>query len=449
MIVLKTKLIFDKKFILQTLTQLINGELSGATTIKISEGLDTFPGQLFELTDTLEYLDLSSNKLTTLPDDFSKFKKLKVFFASDNCFTVFPSILGRCDNLQIIGFKSNLITHIPNDSLHPNLRWLILTNNQISSLPASIGECSKLEKLMLAGNKLTALPKELADCGSLALLRIAANHLTKLPEWLVSMPGLAWLAFSGNNMINQIKGESFATVNIDQFQLRQLLGEGASGTIFKATSIDVNNQDEVAIKIFKGSVTSDGFPEDELQTYLAAGHHPSIVKLKSVTELDDQGKKGLVMELIPPHFYNLGKPPTLNTCTRDVFDKGFKLTDQQLFEIATSMASVGAHLHERGIIHGDLYAHNVLVDDAGKTLFGDFGAASSYDKRDLALAFHLERIEVKAFGFLLDDLLSLCSADISAFDELCKLRNLCLSENQHLRPGFNEILTELTLLRSS
>ncbi len=449
MIVLKTKLIFDKKFILQTLTQLNNGELLGATTVKISEGLESFPGQLFELTDTLEYLDLSSNKLTTLPDDFSKFKKLKVFFASDNCFTVFPSILGKCDNLQIIGFKANMIAHIPNDAFHVNLRWLILTNNQISSLPVSIGECSKLEKLMLAGNRLAALPTELANCSSLALLRIAANNLNMLPEWLVAMPGLAWLAFSGNNIVDQTKVESFATINIDQFQIQQLLGEGASGTIFKATSIDVINQDEVAIKIFKGSVTSDGFPEDELQTYLAAGHHPSIVKLNSVIDLDDQGKKGLVMELIPSHFYNLGKPPTLNTCTRDVFEKGFKLTDQQVFEIAISMASVGAHLHERGIMHGDLYAHNVLVDDAGKTLFGDFGAASRYDKRDLALAFYLERIEVKAFGFLLDDLLSLCRANISAYDALCKLRDLCLSENQQLRPGFNEILTKLTLLRSS
>lgn len=437
-----------KKIILQTLTQLINGELLGATTVKISEGLESFPEQLFELTDTLEYLDLSSNKLTALPDDFNRFKKLKVFFVSENRFAIFPAVLGKCDNLQIIGFKSNLITHIPNDAFHANLRWLILTDNQISSLPASIGKCSKLEKLMLAGNRLAGLPKELANCSSLALLRIAANNLNMLPAWLVEMRSLAWLAFSGNNMINQ-KVESVAAVNIGQFQIQQLLGEGASGTIFKATSIDMNNQDEVAIKIFKGSVTSDGFPEDELQAYLAAGHHPSIVKLKSVIDLDDQGKKGLVMELIPAHFYNLGKPPTLNTCTRDVFDEDFKLSEQQLFEIAISMASVGAHLHERGIMHGDLYAHNVLVDDTGNTLFGDFGAASRYDIRDLALAFYLERIEVKAFGFLLDDLISLFRENISTHDALCKLRDLCLSKDQQLRPGFNEILSGLTLLSGS
>lgn len=434
---------------MQTLTQLINGELLGATTVKISEGLESFPEQLFELIDTLEYLDLSSNKLTALPDDFNRFKKLKVFFVSENRFAIFPAVLGKCDNLQIIGFKSNLITHIQNDAFHANLRWLILTNNQISSLPASIGKCSKLEKLMLAGNRLAALPKELANCSSLALLRIAANNLNMLPEWLVEMRSLAWLAFSGNNIVDQTKVKSFSAVNIAQFQMQQLLGEGASGTIFKATSIDVNNQDEVAIKIFKGSVTSDGFPEDELQAYLAAGHHPSIVKLKSVIDIDDQGKKGLVMELIPAHFYNLGKPPTLNTCTRDVFDEDFKLSEQQLFEIAISMASVGAHLHERGIMHGDLYAHNVLVDDTGNTLFGDFGAASRYDKRDLALAFYLERIEAKAFGFLLDDLLSLCHANIPAHDALCEIRDLCLSENQQLRPVFTEILTKLTLLSSS
>ncbi len=35
-----------------------------------------------------------------------------------------------------------------------------------------------------------------------------------------------------------------------------------------------------------------------------------------------------------------------------------------------------AHLHGRGISHGDFYAHNILWREDGACLLGDFGAAS-------------------------------------------------------------------------
>ncbi|RDC54705.1 protein kinase [Pedobacter chinensis] len=436
---------------MQSISQLLKGELKGAISVKISEDLEHFPEQLFDLADTLEYLDLSSNKLNRLPHDFGRLKKLKIFFASDNLFTVLPEVLGNCPDLDIVGFKSNRIEVISPKALNPNLRWLILTNNKIDSLPPGIGNCVKLQKLMLAGNRLTSLPKELMRCKNLALLRISANYLKQLPQWLISMPSLSWLAFSGNQIRGNFAFNNIPTVDFERINIKELLGEGASGSIYRASKLNNHEVLNVAVKIFKGNVTSDGYPEDEMNAYIAAGYHPAIVKLIGKIDLSHENQKGLVMDLIPSNFYNLGRPPSLQTCTRDVFNVDIELSLEQILEIAISIASVGFHLHSRGIIHGDLYAHNILINNAGKALFGDFGAASFYDRENATQSFYIERIEVKAYGYLLDDLLSLCGQNTLTFfvDEMCKLRDNCLSPNHHLRPDFKAIVEKLETLKNN
>ncbi|WP_316801549.1 protein kinase [Pedobacter frigidisoli] len=432
---------------MQTLVQLSSGELQGATTLKLSEGLTEFPLEIFSLAETLEYLDLSGNQLCRLPDDFGRLSKLRVFFASDNLFTSLPDVLSDCPVLSIAGFKSNQIEHIGPAAINANLKWLILTNNRITDLPSSIGDCVHLQKLMLAGNQLTALPESLVNCRNLALLRISANRLDHLPQWLISMPGLAWLAFSGNEIQqNATDFPDLATIDVEQITLMNMLGEGASGTIYRASLLVADLLQDAAVKIFKGNVTSDGYPQDEMRAYIAAGAHPAIVKLLGKIHFSHEDRNGVVMELIPQEFFNLGRPPSLDSCTRDIFEDEVTLSAQQLLEIAKRIADVGLHLHSKGIIHGDLYAHNILVDPSGKTLFGDFGAASFYNRSNDETAFSLERIEVKAYGYLLDDLLSITRDEFEAYQAVCLIRDRCLAINQNDRPGFKQIVKELGVL---
>lgn len=430
---------------MQTLKQLQNGELKGVVSLKLSEGLSYFPEEIFELADTLEMLDLSRNNLNSLPSDFGRLKKLKIFFCSENPFTVLPEVLADCPLLDIVGFKSNKIETVPARSLNPNLRWLILTNNRISELPAQIGECSRMQKLMLAGNRLTELPQEMSLCLNLALLRISANQLNKLPEWLLSMPKLSWLAFSGNPFSKIPAVQPLDFIDWNELEINHLLGEGASGIISKATWNIGCETKEIAVKIFKGYVTSDGHPEDEMNTCISAGVHPGLVKLIGQLTAHPENKKGLVMELIHDRFYNLGNPPSFQSCTRDVFREGMNLTAQQVLKIAGTIVSVAAQLHSKGIMHSDLYAHNILIDDEGNSLFGDFGAACFYDKTDIALAFALERLEVSAYGCLLDDLLCLCN-ESKEYDALVKLvgfRDACMAPNVLSRPSFQNLKDEL------
>lgn len=433
---------------MQTLKQLLNGELKGAISLKLSENLTEFPEAIFSLADTLETLDLSANKLTTLPKDFGRLKNLKIFFCSDNGFRVLPEVLADCPLLDIVGFKSNQIEYVPGKALNTNLRWLILTNNRIASLPDEIGNCKRLQKLMLAGNHLSELPEALGNCSNLGLLRISANQIKALPNWLFKLPKLAWLAFSGNRFNRQPILNHLPVINDDSLLLNHKLGEGASGTIYQARRLNNEHSSLVAVKIFKGSVTSDGFPEDEMNAFIAAGDHPGLVKLQGAIALKEEGKKGLVMDLIPGDYYNLGNPPSLVSCTRDVFSLVNPLSIAQVIKIASTIASVAAQLHSKGIKHGDLYAHNILVNAKGSALFGDFGAASFYDEKNESQAFFLERIEIRAYGYLLDDLLSISiQSDASGILPILEdIRNRCLAMDPASRPSFKEIVTALNQL---
>lgn len=429
---------------MQTLQQLRKGEYRGATSLKLSEGLTSFPEKIFDLADTLEILDLSRNQLSSLPDDFGRLKKLKILFCSDNLFTVLPEVLSDCPELDIVGFKSNAIETVPAKALNANIRWLILTNNRIAEIPATIGNCHRMQKLMLAGNRLTDLPEELSQCRYLSLLRISANRLSKLPEWLLAMPKLSWLAFSGNLFSKKPEAQQVPLIWWDELQIDQQLGEGASGVISKAMH---HSSKEVAVKVFKGAVTSDGLPEDEMHAYILAGSHPGLVQLTGQIAAHPEDKKGLVMELIPQRFFNLGLTPSFESCTRDIFAPGLTLSSTQVLKIAGTIASLSAQLHSKGIMHSDLYAHNALIDDEGNTLFGDFGAACFYDITDTDIALALERIEVRAFGYLLDDLIGLCAEpDHTSLLKLCELRVACLDPNVTARPGFNWLNNEIVLL---
>ncbi len=116
---------------MQTLEQLQSGKLAGCTSIRLSCGLTEFPKELFDLADSLELLDLSGNQLSALPNDFGKFTKLKIAFFSDNLFTEYPEVLADCPLLEMIGFKANQIEYVSEKAISKNIRWLILTNNQI------------------------------------------------------------------------------------------------------------------------------------------------------------------------------------------------------------------------------------------------------------------------------------------------------------------------------
>lgn len=436
----------------QTLERLRSGALTGATRLDLQGGLSEFPREIFALAESLEVLNLTGNALSELPSDLARLSRLRILFCSENQFTHLPEVLGECPQLDMVGFKSNRIAQVSGGALPPRLRWLILTDNEISELPDELGQRPRLQKLMLAGNRLSALPDSMAACQQLELLRIASNRFAQLPDWLFTLPRLSWLAFAGNPMAQDseesaVSAHPVPDIDWANLQLHEVLGQGASGVIHRASWIDGATHRPVAVKLFKGHITSDGSPLSEMDACIAAGAHANLIPVRGRVVGHPQGTPGLVLDLIDAAYRNLAGPPSFESCTRDVYAGGTSFGWRSLLGIAQGMASALAQLHRRGIVHGDFYAHNILWDGAHDALLGDFGAASFFvPESDQALA--LQRIEARAFGCLMEELLDRCEGLPSQREReaLAQLQARCFDRDPRQRPELSQIASELAAL---
>jgi hypothetical protein len=401
-----------------TLARLRAGELEGATHLDLRGcELTELPAEVLALADTLEVLDVSGNALTTLPEGLARCTKLHTLFASNNCFTVLPAVLGRLPGLDTLGFKANQIGEVPALALAPTLRWLILTDNRIAAMPTTLTDCNRMQKLMLAGNRLSALPAGMGRLQRLELLRLAANRFERaahaLPDELLALPRLAWLAHAGNPFSAAREQAALAlagarAVPWAELRVEGLIGEGASGHIHAATWQPGDPREgaaqEVALKLFKGAVTSDGLPQCEMAATLVAGTHLHLVGALGVLAGHPQGAQGLVLPRLAAHWAPLAGPPSMASCSRDVYRAGWRLPAAQAAALARAATEALDHLHAQGLTHGDLYAHNLLVDGQGGALLSDFGAASFLPTDDRVRAQALRTLDRRALAILVDEL---------------------------------------------
>ena len=175
------------------------------------------------------------------------------------------------------------------------------------------------------------------------------------------------------------------------------------------------------------------------------GNHNNLVTVIGKLKNHPEQKMGLVLELIPPSFKNLAGPPSFDTCTRDTFKEGTQFSSETILKISQSIADASKHLHSKGIMHGDLYAHNTLFDDKANTIFGDFGAATLYDLNDKNAAYK-EKLDVRAFGCLMEDLLNCPAKDNDSVilrNLLTELKDKCMHEEILSRPNFSDIINYL------
>jgi serine/threonine protein kinase len=267
---------------------------------------------------------------------------------------------------------------------------------------------------------------------------------------------LSWLAFAGNPFCADLEAaalthaatQAIAWADLD---VQALLGEGASGLIYRAKVIaPASASSPLAVKVFKGALTSDGLPLSEMAASLQAGAHPNLVAVHAPVTGHPDGKQALAMPLVSPDFPNLAGPPSLVSCTRDVYAPNTRLSLPALLRMAHSIASAALHLHQCGLTHGDLYAHNILHTTNGHALLGDFGAAGLFDVNDIQKAHALQRLEVRALGHLLAELLAHgenlqdTPENTAIGQALQHLSDQCCNEAPHQRPLFADIKAQLS-----
>ncbi|RYR17187.1 hypothetical protein Ahy_B03g061962 isoform C [Arachis hypogaea] len=316
---------------------------------------------LFTKYQTLEYLDLSYNKLRgRIPQEFGDMEALQVLELSHNQLSgEIPSTLGQLKNLGVFDASHNRLQgHIP-DSFS-NLSFLVqidLSNNELTGEIPSRGQLSTLPASQYANNPgLCGVP--LQECSRNDNTQTTANQSEERQ--------LRKLKFS--QLIEATNGFSAAS----------LIGCGGFGEVFKATLKDGSS---VAIKkLIRLSCQGDREFMAEMET-LGKIKHRNLVPLLGYCKVGEE--RLLVYEYM--EYGSLEEMLHGRTKSRD----RRILTWEERKKVARGAAKGLCFLHHNcipHIIHRDMKSSNVLLDHEMESRVSDFGMARLISALDTHLS---------------------------------------------------------------
>lgn len=171
-------------------------------------GLTEFPSELQKLTSNLRTIDLSNNKIDSLPpliiavlpDELCNLKKLETLSLNNNHLRELPSSFGQLSALKTLSLSGNQLGALPPQlcSLR-HLDVVDLSKNQIRSIPDTVGELQAIE-LNLNQNQISQISVRISCCPRLKVLRLEENclELSMLPQSILSDSQICLLAVEGN-----------------------------------------------------------------------------------------------------------------------------------------------------------------------------------------------------------------------------------------------------------
>jgi len=157
-----------------------------------------------------------------------------------------------------------------------------------------------------------------------------------------------------------------------RYRLAEQLGEGATCTVSRAE--DEVLQRTVAVKVLKPVYALDGaFLARFYAEARAAANvvHPNVVGIHDV--LSDGDSHAIVMEYVDG--------PSLDF----LLARDGPLPEPAVVEYARQVAQALAVAHERGVLHRDIKASNVLVASGGVLKVVDFGLAKTTGPSDFTI----------------------------------------------------------------
>ena len=207
------------------------------------------------------------------------------------------------------------------------------------------------------------LPALCPECGGTIDGKLG-EYTTPTSEFTLPSPGPDRPA-EGNRWSETWTKGSHGTVG--RFQLRDLLGDGGFGHVFKA--YDPRLDRDVALKILKQPEPSERVMQRFFREARAAARltHPNIVAVH------DSGFDGGLCWIA--YAYVEGRPLSRSNLT----DQAGKPDFVRAARVARDLADALAHAHELGVYHRDLKPANVIIEPSGRPRLTDFGLARRAD----------------------------------------------------------------------
>ncbi len=150
----------------------------------------------------------------------------------------------------------------------------------------------------------------------------------------------------------------------DRYELREQLGSGSMGIVYKAYDRELD--EIVVLKIMPEHFARDSEALARFRNEAKAARklaHPNICRIHDIGE--ESGRKHISMEYVAG-----------GDLRQYLRDRGGKLPQKEAIAIAREVALALAHAHEEGVLHRDIKAANIMLTGSGRVKLSDFGIAS-------------------------------------------------------------------------
>ncbi|KAK9075721.1 hypothetical protein SSX86_004050 [Deinandra increscens subsp. villosa] len=338
------------------------------------------PNELGNLTNLVS-LDLYLNRLDgVIPDTLGKLQKLRFLRLNNNTLTgTIPISLTTIASLQVLDLSNN------------NLRGDVPVNGSFSLFtPISFAGNSELKPPAVSPQAPTPPSSESPTVGNSATGAIAggvaagaallfAGPAIALAWWRRRKPQDHFFDVPAEEdpevHLGQLKRFSLRELQVatDNFNNRNILGRGGFGKVYKGRLADGTL---VAVKRLKEERSQGG--ELQFQTeveMISMAVHRNLLRLKGFCMTPTERL------LVYPYMAN----GSVASCLRERPDNHEPLDWSIRKRIALGSARGLAYLHDHcdpKIIHRDVKAANILLDEEFEAVVGDFGLAKLMDYKD-------------------------------------------------------------------
>jgi len=153
-------------------------------------------------------------------------------------------------------------------------------------------------------------------------------------------------------------GEVFA----GRYEVQGLIGRGGMGAVYRVRDRELG--EEIAIKTLRPELTTDPALVERFRSEIRLARHithQNVVRTHDIGEIG--GAYYLTMELVQ------------GVTLRELLDTRGHLGTDAVLAIAAQLAAALGAAHAEGVIHRDIKAQNLLLDEAGVLKVMDFGIA--------------------------------------------------------------------------